>query len=350
MRQRNHILIVDDVEVNRTIICNMFENDYDILEAQNGREAWNIISEKKDSLALILLDIIMPLMNGFAVLQKMQELNLLEQIPIILISSDDSSDSRRKGYQFGVSDIITKPFDPYIVKQRVKNILDLYTHKNELEHLVARQTQKLKQVNEYTIDALSTIVEFRNLESGQHINRIKGFTKLLLECLAEKYPEYKLNKQTINLITQASAVHDIGKIAIPDAILLKPGRLTEEEFEVMKTHTTKGCEILNNLTYFKEQDYFKYWYDICRSHHERWDGKGYPDGLMKEDIPLCAQVVSLADVYDALISKRCYKDALQHNKVVEMILNGECGVFPPKIIDCFSTIAEKFRKAALHTN
>jgi putative two-component system response regulator len=249
----------------------------------------------------------------------------------------------------GVVDIINKPFNPDIVRRRVQNTVDLYLHKFYLEDMVERQmealelqNEKLKQSNTFIIDALSTAVEFRNQESGQHILRIRALTKILLETLSEMNEKYRLSQEEIDTIASASAMHDIGKIAIADAVLLKPGRLTKEEFEEMKTHTTKGCAILQSINFTGDPTYYAYCYEICRGHHERWDGRGYPDALAGDEIPLWAQVVSLADVYDALTSERVYKPAYEHDVAVKMIMNGECGVFNPELLASFEKIAPEF--------
>lgn len=295
MKRRNQILVVDDMEINRIILCELFKNDFNTLEADNGLKALEIIKEHKDTIAAILLDIIMPVMDGFQLMEILQKNGILKKIPVILITADTFKENEIKGLTLGASDIIMKPFDPHIVKKRVENSIELYQYKNHLENMVIHQMKKLTETNNFIIDALSTVIEYRNLESGQHIKRIRVFTKTLLNEVANEYPEYELTANTINTISSASAMHDIGKIAIPDSVLLKPGKLTDEEFEIMKTHTTKGCEILKAFHHMENKLYLKYCYEICRHHHERWNGKGYPDGLSGDEIPLCAQVVSIAD-------------------------------------------------------
>lgn len=343
MNKRKSMLIVDDEEVNRFILRQLFEGRYDVLEANNGVQALDIIEEKQDSILMVLLDITMPQLDGFGVIEHMKQRGLASKIPVILITGDNSADSAKRGYEYGTADIINKPFDPSVVSRRVENIIDLYEHKNHLEELVEAQTTKieeqsrrLKDNDNFLIDTLSTVVEFRNMESGQHITRIQHFTQVLLRYVMQNEYSLKLMPEHVDMIASASALHDIGKIAIPDAILLKPGKLTTEEFDVMKTHTIKGCEILNNMTYIHDKAYFQYSYEIARGHHERWDGRGYPDGLKGDEIPLSAQVVSMADVYDALVSERVYKPAFPSEKAVQMIMNGECGAFNPKLLDCFS--------------
>lgn len=341
MHRQNTILIADDMEINRAVLQQLFEDRYNILEAENGCQALALIREHAQSIAVVLLDIMMPELDGFGVLQAMRDGGYLRQIPVVLITGDSSLDAANRGYDYGVADLITKPFEVAIVRHRVENIIDLYRHKNKLEYLVKVQTRKiegqkrkLKEYDNFLIDTLSTVVEFRDLESGQHIQRIRSFTRILLQYLANRDNGLHLTTEKIDMIASASALHDIGKIAIPDAILLKPGRLTPEEFEIMKTHSIKGCEILDSMLYIHDKEYMRYSYDICRSHHERWDGRGYPDGLEGDKIPLAAQVVALADVYDALVSERVYKAAYSTDEAMGMILGGECGAFSPYLLEC----------------
>lgn len=348
MSQKNTILIVDDMEVNRSILCQLFASEYELLEAENGRTAVDLIGRHRNELLIVLLDIVMPELDGFGVMDEMWRMGLVGKIPVILITGDNSADVAKKGYDYGSTEVITKPFNPAIVRRRVENVIDLYRHKNSLEELVENQTRKieeqkrrLKEYDNFLIDTLSTVVEFRNLESGQHINRIRSFTKVLLNYFVRTFREVTLSPELIDMIASASALHDIGKIAIPDSILLKPGRLTPEEFEIMKTHAVKGCEILDSMSYIQDKEYVRFSYDICRSHHERWDGRGYPDGLRGDEIPLAAQVVSIADVYDALVSERVYKPAFCHDKAIEMIFNGECGAFSPKLLECLRQASDE---------
>ncbi|MDR1117276.1 MAG: response regulator [Oscillospiraceae bacterium] len=344
MLKRKKILIVDDIELNRLLLDELFHTAYDVLEASNGKEALEYIEKYRDEIAIILLDIIMPVMDGFEVLKNMNDTGDIKSIPVILITGENDDEKALTGYELGISDLINKPFNPEIVLKRVGNIVDLYSHKENLEEKLRqqkerleRQERRIKQSNQFVIDALSTTVEFRSLESGEHIKRVRVLTKVLLEQSSKYYP---LTQQEIEIISSASAMHDIGKIAIPDAILLKPGRLTTEEFEVMKTHTTKGCDILNTLNYMQDKVYFNYCYEICRHHHERWDGRGYPDKLKGDEISIWAQATALADVYDALTSARVYKAAYTHEQACDMIIKGECGEFNPKLLDCFLNVKD----------
>lgn len=342
------LLIVDDEEVNRTILGLMFDSDYEIVEAQNGMEAIDVI-EKNDDIALILLDVIMPVMDGFGVLDYMKDKELLEKIPVILITSMTPQESEEKAYEYGIADVMHKPFESAIVKRRAKNIIELYQNKKNLEirlkereETIREQEKAIRMNNEFMIDALGSVVEFRSVETGDHVKRIKYLTRILLKYLAKYFPKYGLTPDQIDQIARASALHDVGKIGIPDSILLKPGRLTPEEFEIMKTHTTIGCEILESFKPSYEDEFYKYCYEICRYHHERADGRGYPDHLAGDDIPISAQIVSIADVYEALVSERVYKTAYSNSEAYEMILNGECGQFSDDVIECFKLAKEDF--------
>ncbi len=342
------ILIVDDEEVNRTILEVMFRSSFHIVEATNGQEAIDRL-EEDPGFVLVLLDIVMPVKDGFDVLEYMKQKGLIEQVPVILITSETIRDSEDRAYAYGIADVIHKPFYPDIVKRRAQNIIDLYQHQANMERKLKEQEEailakekKIQENNEFLISALSSVVEFRSSETGEHIRRIKYFTRILLKYLAKYFPKYGITETQISEIARASALHDIGKIGIPDSILLKPGKLTDEEFEIMKTHTTIGCDMLKKFKKEEDNEFYRYCYDICRYHHERWDGNGYPDHLAGDEIPIWAQVVSIVDVYDALISERVYKAAFPHTVAYEMIQNGECGQFPPDILECFELANEDF--------
>ncbi|MCD2493001.1 diguanylate cyclase [Lacrimispora sp. NSJ-141] len=342
------ILIVDDSELNRAILKEIFYNEYSIEEAENGRAAIEIIENSKTLPEALLLDIVMPELDGFGVLEQLSEKGLIKSIPVFLITSDTSSEVAVQGYESGVVDVINKPIvDPVIVRKRVNNAIELYRSRNHLASLVdeqvktiKKQAERLRFTNVTIIDMLSSVIEFRSGESGQHVRRIRRATKIMLEWFGRSYPEYELTPEKIEVISNASAMHDIGKISIPDYILNKPGRLTADEFEIMKKHTLYGCEILQSIPFFHDEEIFEYCYEICRHHHERWDGRGYPDRLRGEDISIWAQVVSMADVYDALVSERCYKKAYPHKTAVKMVMGGECGAFNPRLLQCFSEVAE----------
>ncbi len=346
--EKQQILIVDDEEINRVILKEIFQEDYEIIEAVDGRDAIYKI-QSRHNLVLILLDVIMPVMDGFMVLEYMQNHNLIEKIPVILITSESVGESEGKAYSYGVADVMHKPFYPYIVKRRSKNIINLYQHKEHMEQRLKEQEEEIRaqekeirKGNEFIIDALSSVVEFRSAETGEHTRRIKYFTRVLLRYLVNYFPKYGLTPSQVDNIARASALHDIGKVGIPDAVLLKPGRLTDEEYETMKAHTTIGCEMLEKSCRDKSSEFYRYCYEICRHHHERWDGRGYPDHLAGDDIPISAQVVSIADVYDALVSPRVYKSAFASSTAFDMIMNGECGEFSPDILECFALAKEDF--------
>lgn len=359
-KARGKILIVDDVELNRVMLAAILKEEFPILMADGGRQAIEQLEEHHDEIAVVLLDLIMADMDGYDVLMTMKERAWMEKIPVLVISAESKVDVERKCYELGVSDFIHKPFDNAIVKNRVNNIVELFRYKNDLEakvekqtealkkknKLLAKQAEKLKESNTQIIDILGTVVEFRNLESGEHIKRVKGFTKILAEQAMQDYPEYELTPEKIEIIESASVLHDISKIAIPDGILLKPEKLTKDEYEYMKSHTTRGCEILNNIKNIWNETYGKACYEICRHHHERYDGKGYPDGLAGEEIPISAQLVGVADVYDALVSDRVYKKAYTKEEAFRMIQAGECGVFSPKLMECFGKVKDKFEALA----
>ncbi len=349
--ERNTLLIVDDIDINREMLKFIFEEQFDVLEAGDGDSAIQILEENNDQIVLMFLDVIMPGKSGLEVLKYMVEKDYINYIPVIIITGETSADTEAKAYEYGASDIIYKPFVPKVIMRRTMNLIELFSHRIDIEKKLEKRTrqlresrEKLKRNNEFLINALSSVVEFRSLESGEHIHRVKYYTKVLLKYLIEFYPEYQLTEENVELIINASALHDLGKIAIPDSILLKPGKLTKEEFEEMKTHTTRGCEILEN---FKQEndEFYRYCYDICRYHHERYDGKGYPDKLIGEEIPIWAQVVSITDVYDALVSKRVYKASYAVTEAARMISDGECGIFSPKILDCFRLAKEEFFQA-----
>lgn len=338
MRQRDTILIVDDMEINRVILSGLFQDEYHLLEAENGEQALLLLRQYHSNIAMLLLDVVMPVMDGYQVLREMDGSGLLEEVPVVVITADNSLEGELRAFDLGASDIIVKPFEPHVVKRRVYNIIELYLHKHNLEDLVDQQARKLKESNDILVDALSSVIEYRSLESGQHIKRIRLLTRVLLEEVSRNCPEYSLDEKKIEVIASASALHDIGKIAIEDRILNKPGRLTPEEFEIMKTHTVKGCQILESLGRMSDKEYLQYAYNICRYHHERWDGRGYPEGLCGDAIPICAQVVSVVDAYDALTSDRVYKKAIPHGQAFNMILNGECGIYSPQILECFKNV------------
>ncbi len=337
------VLIIDDSLMNREILREILSSEYRVIEAANAEDGLEMLNEYGLSISVILLDIVMPGMSGLEMLTEMSHQNWLEEIPVIMISSEDSNYIVRRAYDLGASDYISRPFDASIVYRRVSNTIRLYAKQRRLSGLVAQQFYAREKNNRMMINILSQVVELRNGESGLHVRHLQVLTEILLERVAQVTDQYELSKNQISLIATASALHDIGKISIDDKILNKPGRLTSEEYEIMKTHTTIGANMLEQLTQYQDEPMIQISYQICRWHHERYDGRGYPDGLKGEEIPFCAQVVALADVYDALVSERVYKKAIPHDQAVQMILNGECGAFNPMLLDCFVKSQEKIR-------
>ena len=338
LQNKSQILLVDDSAMSRMILKEILGGDYSILEAENGQECLEKMQAEAGNIALVLLDINMPVMDGFEVLKAMNVNHTIEDIPVIMISSDDSDAAIRRSYELGASDYVTRPFDARIVYRRVTNTIKLYAKQRRLVQMVSDQIRARENNTDTLVGVLSHIVEFRNGESGAHVRHIRIITELLLHRLLEISSQYPITAEQQDNIPLASALHDIGKIGIDEKILNKPGRLTPEEFEVVKTHSMLGAEMLHQLEDFNEQPLLQTAYEITRWHHERWDGRGYPDGLKGDAIPISAQLVALADVYDALTSERCYKKAFSHEKAVQMILNGECGAFNPLLLQCLTDV------------
>ena len=341
---RRTILIVDDSKVNRMILREMLDDAYQILEACDGNEAIELIREHVEELSLILLDIVMPGMDGFQVLGMMNRYHWTDHVPVIVISADDSNASINKCYTLGATDYIRRPFDYTIVSHRVANTITLFERQNRLIHLVEEQVYEKEQNSSLMISVLAQVVEFRNGESGMHVHHIQTMTAILLQHLVQMTDRYQLTASDILQISTASALHDIGKITIDEKILNKPGRLTSEEFEIMKTHSMAGANILQSIPTDGHTELLNTAYQICRWHHERYDGRGYPDGLVGDAIPIAAQVVSLADVYDALTSERCYKKAIPHDVAIRMIQNGECGAFSPLLLRCLDEVQDQLKE------
>lgn len=338
LQEKSQILLVDDSKLNRMILAEILGDGYHILEAENGQECLEKLRAEARNIALVLLDINMPVMDGFEVLKAMNANHTIEDIPVIMISSEDSDAAIRRSYELGASDYVNRPFDARIVYRRVTNTIKLYAKQRRLVQMVSDQIRVRENNTDMLVGVLSHIVEFRNGESGLHVRHIRMITELLLHRLLEISSRYSITAEQQDLIPLASALHDIGKIGIDEKILNKPGKLTPEEFEVIKTHSMLGAQILYDLDNFSEQPLLQTAYEIARWHHERWDGRGYPDGLKGDEIPISAQLVSLADVYDALTSERCYKKAFSHEKAMQMILNDECGAFNPLLLQCLTNI------------
>ena len=343
VKDRQRVLVVDDSYMNRMILTEILKSDYEIINASSGEECLEIIEKYGTGIDIILLDIVMPGMDGFEVLNYMNNNNWIEDIPVILISSEDSNQYIRRAYEMGVSDYISRPFDAKVVYQRVLNTIKLYAKQRRLINLITDQVYEKEKNNKMMIDILSQIVEFRNNESGMHVRNISTLTGMLLEKIVQKTDKYHLSWSKRFYITNGSALHDIGKIGIPEEILNKPGKLTKEEYEIMKEHTVIGEKMLKNLELYQDEPLIKTACEIVRWHHERYDGNGYPDGLKGDEIPISAQIVSIADVYDELVSERVYKEAFSHEKAMEMILNGECGAFNPLLLECLVEIQDRIK-------
>lgn len=366
--QPNTMLIVDDDELNTDILTNIFEAKHPIATAENGRLGLQRLEEKREELCAILLDVVMPVMDGIAMLEKLDEMNIPSQIPVFLITGETDSDKIKHAYDLGVMDVISKPIDPRIVERRVNSIMELFAARNHFKEVVAEQTRELKEqaqklaeqaeelakqadelarrnenlheLNIAMIETLATVTEFRSGEAGEHVRRIHDITELFLrhEDLSRLFPE-----EHLELIPLAAVLHDVGKISVCDAILNKPGKLTEDEFKAMQRHTVDGEKMLMRIPHFENEPLFEYASDIARHHHERYDGRGYPDGLKGDEISMSAQIVALADVYDALVSKRVYKPAFGHDEAVRMIEEGKCGIFNNDLLRCFKDIEGQIR-------
>lgn len=345
------ILIVDDDPVNRMILRKLFSSYYTVIEAEDGYAGMEQILHGDNRLCAILLDVMMPGMNGIEVLKKLKELGLLDKIPVFIITSDNNAGVMKTAYELGVMDVIRKPVIPYMVVRRVQSVVELFEARRHLNSVLEdqniallEQAEKIICLNQGMIEALATIIEFRNEESGGHVQRISMITKILFENTVFGQG---MKKKEIDNIALAAVLHDVGKIAIPDAVLTKPGKLTEQEYTIMQSHATRGVDILENIPQMRDSEIYDYACDIARHHHERWDGGGYPDRLKGNQISPWAQVVSLADVYDALICKRVYKPPFPREKVLEMIKTGQCGIFNPQLLENFllveGTIYERYQ-------
>lgn len=343
--EKQKILIVDDSEMNRALLTDILEGQYDVRDAENGMRAVEILGENETDFWLVLLDIMMPEMDGFGVLNYINKQYWNDRVVVMMISSDDSPENINRAYSLGAFDYISRPFDPMIVRKRIANTMFLFARQHDLEKAMQREFLEHQKTNDLMVSILSHIVEFRNGESGLHVQNVKNVTELLLRRLIQLTDKYSLSSDDIMLISMASAMHDIGKISIPEKILNKPGRLTPEEFAIMKTHSEIGARMISDLPIEQfSSPLAKVSYEICRWHHERYDGRGYPDGLKGDEIPISAQVVAMADVYDALTSERCYKKAFSHEEALKMILEGTCGAFNPILLRCLKENGDKLKR------
>jgi len=346
---RNKVLVVDDMKFNRQILADILQEDYTILEAENGSEALTVIEREKQDLAAVLLDINMPVMDGTTALKRMHEKKYLEDFPVLIVTGEQDLTLVGECFDYGISDFIRKPVNTDFVKQRVQKLVELYMQKNDFKEqserktvtlknqykLLQQQAEQLKQDNERIINVLGTVVECRNMEEKNHNKRVKEFTQILANHMMKDYPEYGLTEEKVRVIASASVLHDVGKAMIKDAVLLKPGKLTEEEFEYVKSHSIRGYEIINSISDMWEEEYVQCCLEITRSHHEKYDGSGYPDGLKGDEIPISAQLASIADCFESLLTESVYKDAIPFEEAYNMILQGECGAFSYKLFECF---------------
>lgn len=339
------VLVVDDSDMNRFLLSQILLDDYNVIEACDGVEATQIIQDHFKELSIVLLDIVMPRMDGFGVLEFMNANDLIQDLPVIMISSMDEDSAIRRCYELGISDYVRRPFSADVVGKRVYNIVRLYQRQRNLQREIREQVEEREKNSRVVTSIISHVVENRNGESGPHVIHVEQITEIILNRLTELTDMYKLSKEDKKQISLASALHDIGKIGIDEKILNKPGKLTEEEYEIMKTHTTIGAIMIHQVQMEEDDTLIQFAYEICRWHHEKWDGRGYPDGLKGNYIPISAQVVSIADVYDALVSERVYKKAYSHKKAIEMIINGECGEFNPLLIQCLKDCSDRIQLA-----
>lgn len=337
------VLVVDDSDMNRFLLSQILLDDYNVIEACDGVEATQIIQDHFKELSIVLLDIVMPRMDGFGVLEFMNANDLIQDLPVIMISSMDEDSAIRRCYELGISDYVRRPFSADVVGKRVYNIVRLFQRQRNLQREIREQVEEREKNSRVVTSIISHVVENRNGESGPHVIHVEQITEIILNRLTELTDMYKLSKEDKKQISLASALHDIGKIGIDEKILNKPGKLTEEEYEIMKTHTTIGAIMIHQVKMEEDDTLIQFAYEICRWHHEKWDGRGYPDGLKRNYIPISAQVVSIADVYDALVSERVYKKAYSHEKAIEMIINGECGEFNPLLIQCLKDCSDRIQ-------
>lgn len=338
--RKKRILIADDSAFNREMLAEMLGDAYEYIYAEDGEELLRMLSESVAA-DILLLDMHMPNMSGMDVLKVMKERHWVDELPVVIISAEDDVGYIRNAYRLGALDYIRRPFDAFMVQHRVENVLSMYTRNKLLVHMVEDQVRRREKINRMLINILSRVVEVRNHESGRHTLRISQITRVLLDHLVQITDQYDLSDEDIAMICSVSALHDIGKIAVPEKILNKRGALTDEEWAVMRTHTVQGDALLWDIPSDQGDKMMVRAHEICRHHHERYDGSGYPDGLKGDEIPISAQVVSLADVYDALTSERSYKEAYPHERALEMILRGECGVFNPLLLRCLAEASDE---------
>ncbi len=346
--RKDIVLVVDDIEINRLILANILEDDFEIIHAKNGKEALDyLFTPKNIKPTIVLLDLMMPEVDGYEVLEKMQANRETKNIPVLIITAVSIEENEGKSLELGAIDFISKPFRPEIVLTRVKNHVKLYKYNLNLEQAVNDKVNELLNVREKLLDVMAELIEYRSLESGEHVKRTKALTQIMLDYIIKNGLELDSSIDLVkdySYIVKAVPLHDVGKIGIPDNVLLKPGKLTPEEFEIIKTHTIIGSEIVESLFDVEDEKYLKYCYDIVRHHHEKWNGTGYPDKLSEKDIPFAARLVSIIDVYDALVSERVYKKAMKHDEAVKIINEGRGTQFDPKLVEIFNIVENKMKK------
>lgn len=333
-------MIADDSELNRTILANTLDLDYEIIEVCDGREAVTALEIYHGEISALLLDVMMPELDGFGVLEEMRRRGWIDEIPTIMISAETGSAYINRAFDLGASDYISRPFVPGIIRRRIVNTILLHTKKQQLMEVVSSRLYRRERNNEVIVSILDHAMEYRSGAGGKHMSGVDRLTGLLLRRLLEKTDRYALSQMDVEVICMASGLHDIGKLMIPEDILKKPSRLTPEEFEIVKQHTVYGADIIRSLPVYQNESLVKYAMEICRWHHERWNGEGYPDGLVGDAIPIAAQVVSLADAYDALTSERPYKSAYSHDEAIAMIHDNQCGSFNPLLLECMDDLGE----------
>lgn len=350
---KKKVMVIDDVELNRVILKEAFKNDYEVLEAENGALGLKKIKENQDEISAVFLDIIMPEMDGFAVLQELNISSMIQKIPVFLITTDATSAVIERAYDYGAVDVIPKPFNLMIIKRRVQNMIEYFEAKRQsdsdvvqIDQLLAMQRKDLNQAVGALIGQICESIESRSVGESEHVNRVRKMTRALTKEFALQHPEFGLKDDIIDAIANASVLHDVGKIFVREEILAKAGNLPPEEMAEIQVAPTYGAKLLNRVQGIPEP-FYTFAKEICRSHMERWDGKGYPDGLKENQIPISAQLAGLAEAYDVLISTRVYKQAYSHEKAVQMILDGECGTFNPDLIECLKKAAAEFEKIIL---
>ena len=349
VHRRQSVLIVDDSELNRKMLGQMLGSRFDIAEAASGEACLQLLEQNATGISIVLLDIHMPGIDGFTVLEEMNQKNLLEQIPVIMISSEDTVDAVRRAFDLGASDYISRPFDAKVVYQRIINTIQLYAKQRRLSAMAADLAFEKERASRMMIGILSQVVEKRNGESRDHVQRVAQLTSMLLAGLAQKTDRYPLTREMRRTIATAAALHDIGKMEICEDLLHKEGPLTEAERRTLQSHTLLGAQMLEEQPECRDDAFARTAYNICRWHHERYDGGGYPDGLQGEQIPIEAQVVGLADVYERLVSRPVDGHARTHSEVVQMICTGVCGAFNPLLLDCLQDMEAEIARAMQDT-